>query len=519
MSALRTGVLGWVVAATLAAMSTAVHAQVFGQGHSPQPAFDEAVYLKSEPPPSRTRDFSGTSTGPNDEGSEVLTRIVGGHPAPQGKWPSMVALYRRVPDHNPSFFCGGTVIDAEWVLTAAHCLVTKDSGGKVAGVRPPADLIVREGTSNLDTGGRGINVREIIIHPEYSQTQNDVALIRLAEPAEAPRQQMLAKAAMPQLLAAGRMATTMGFGMVQPLKVNTSREDMSKVPRSQQLLQVDVPIVAKDKCATTYKQKVATGATLCAGLDEGGKDTCPGDSGGPLFVRDGVGQALQAGVVSFGYGCAQPMIWGVYASVGHFEDWIRSHVGNASFGGGQAGAAASPAAAGANQQLQTLVGGQAAAAPSQSGVVTVDIVQGEQVRIGRLVQVRVTSSVAGQLLLLNRNAKGETVQLYPNGRSLNRLMAAGGSMRVPGQHDGFTMPVGPPAGPNEVIAVIVPEGVPIEDLTRANEGFRTIPDLSAMLQALSTRRRDLGRDQGRDLAVVDKPKFTVGSRVFTVVGP
>jgi len=65
-----------------------------------------------------------------------------------------------------------------------------------------------------------------------------------------------------------------------------------------------------------------TANMLCAGLKAGGKDSCQGDSGGPLIVSDGSSGWLQAGVVSWGFGCAQPNLYGVYARVSQFKNWI-----------------------------------------------------------------------------------------------------------------------------------------------------------------------------------------------------
>jgi secreted trypsin-like serine protease len=502
------------------------------------PALDERTYLVSaSPQPTNLPAFNKSATRDASGADETLTRIVGGYAAPSGKWPSMVALYIRLPNRQPQFFCGGTVIDAEWILTAAHCLSHVDKTTGRMSILPADALMVREGTINLDVGGRAVNARSITIHKDYRPGLNDIALIQLAAPVEAPRQQLISNAAVSKLITQGRMATTMGFGLVQPLKANTTKEDQSTVPRSQQLLQVDVPIVGQTKCATTYKERVATGATFCAGRDEGGADTCPGDSGGPLFVRDDVGQALQAGVVSWGYGCAQPMLWGIYASVGHFEDWIKSHVPNASFGGASATAAPGQPATTALQSspqptaptgpappnstqaaLQTMGASQTATAPSQSGHVTVDIVQGEQIRLGALITVRVTSSIAGRLILFSRDASDKTVLLFPNGRSdgsrpgqSNRSIKAGGSARVPQvPADGFVFQATEP-GRTQLIAVVVPPGVNIDDLIKPGEGPRVLTDAVGVIGSLSMRMRDL--------SIVDNapPNYAIGQRTFEVV--
>ncbi|XP_036004647.1 serine protease 27 [Fundulus heteroclitus] len=61
---------------------------------------------------------------------------------------------------------------------------------------------------------------------------------------------------------------------------------------------------------------------ICAGLLEGGKDSCQGDSGGPMVSKQG-DRWIQAGIVSFGKGCAKPNFPGVYTRVSQYESWIN----------------------------------------------------------------------------------------------------------------------------------------------------------------------------------------------------
>src|SRR5690606_5701573 len=109
------------------------------------------------------------------------------------------------------------------------------------------------------------------------------------------------------LVEAGDMATVTGWG-------TTSAGGQTAVG----LMEVAVPIVSNAACNAVHG--AIPDNMLCAGYVQGGKDSCQGDSGGPLIVPNGTGW-LQAGVVSFGRGCAQPEIPGVYARVSRYIGW------------------------------------------------------------------------------------------------------------------------------------------------------------------------------------------------------
>ena len=92
---------------------------------------------------------------------------------------------------------------------------------------------------------------------------------------------------------------------------------------------VEVPAVTNEVCKQAYSGGITnsdiTDAMICAGYAEGGKDSCQGDSGGPFVCLDG-SMAFLTGVVSFGYGCASPGFYGVYARVTTVLDWIQSYM-------------------------------------------------------------------------------------------------------------------------------------------------------------------------------------------------
>ena len=96
--------------------------------------------------------------------------------------------------------------------------------------------------------------------------------------------------------------------------------------RTTRLMEVEMPLVGEATCREAYPRAAIDRRTLCAGRRRGGKDSCQGDSGGPLVVRDGA-DWVQAGIVSWGAGCAKPGKYGVYTGVGAFADWIEAKTG------------------------------------------------------------------------------------------------------------------------------------------------------------------------------------------------
>ena len=89
------------------------------------------------------------------------------------------------------------------------------------------------------------------------------------------------------------------------------------------LQQVSIPIQGTQQCQKAY-QTTITPNMVCAGTDGGGVDSCQGDSGGPLMVQAETTGWQQAGVVSFGIGCARPGVFGVYTRVARYLDWIEA---------------------------------------------------------------------------------------------------------------------------------------------------------------------------------------------------
>lgn len=243
---------------------------------------------------------------------DVNAEVVGGKPAKDGRWPFIVALLDAgTSDNYNAQFCGASLIGPRDVLTAAHC---------VAGTQP-SQIQVLVGTQDLREGGRRVNVSLITRHPKYNArtSDSDVAVLRLAEAVNdiEPVAFMTSLDDEARFAPTGRTSFGMGWG---------ETETTPHFPS--ELHNVKVPIVDRGVCnsADSYDGRI-TDTMLCAGLAEGGKDTCQGDSGGPLVVKDASRAfKLQVGVVSWGFGCADPDHYGIYSRMATLGTWVKDQV-------------------------------------------------------------------------------------------------------------------------------------------------------------------------------------------------
>jgi trypsin len=273
--------------------------------------------------------------------------IVGGASTSIAHFPFQVALYN--PHAGPpsvGFFCGGVIIDATHVVTAAHCIATGAHGQ--AG--PLDEIEVLAGSTSLaptDPGSVRDPVAASSIDPEYNPATSDfdVGLLTLARPlwsGPTPSIDGIAKIApLPVNVEAAATysspqagqpiaATVSGWGDVNPAPT-----DGPSYPND--LQSVLVPLVSEALCGEDYAgiEQTITPSMICAGNSRPRTDSCYGDSGGPLVVdsdtpADPPSDYVLVGLVDFGNGCAQPGYPGVYTRIGNPEvaSFLASGVGH-----------------------------------------------------------------------------------------------------------------------------------------------------------------------------------------------
>lgn len=228
--------------------------------------------------------------------AQTESRILGGDAVPPTRWPMVAAVL-----HGGQPACGGTLVAARFVLTAAHCV--HQNGGAL----PAAMLSVRFGTEWLESGtGEIVDVAEVIVHQDFDSAPagtnatgdftyfvNDIALLRLARPVTHAPAALLGPHRAAALAAPGKPATAIGWASVGP---ETAQADTTI------LKQVALNVANDTVCAARTAPRLYMVEMICAepqaAVPSIANATCGGDAGGPLFVGNDRGGFVLAGILS-----------------------------------------------------------------------------------------------------------------------------------------------------------------------------------------------------------------------------
>jgi len=243
-------------------------------------------------------------------------RIVGGSKTLSGEFPWQILLTREFTndeDEDMMAMCGGSIINEEFILTAAHCVSDGKDVTEYKVYLGEHDLDRKEGTEILTY------VQKIISHERYDPklTHNDIALVKLKGKIDFKNKHKFLK---PICLASpttqtGKDCYATGFG-----------QRKSKGPNSQILLKVYEPLYDVTTCKAKLKY-VDYKTNICGGgRTSVGSGTCMGDSGGPLQCKASDGKWYQVGITSWGIPCGNRGLPDVFTRVSAYYDWIQKTI-------------------------------------------------------------------------------------------------------------------------------------------------------------------------------------------------
>ncbi|KAJ9575468.1 hypothetical protein L9F63_007673 [Diploptera punctata] len=258
-----------------------------------------------------------------------VQHVFGGRLALPSEFPHLAAIgfIRRFKLH---WLCGGTLINERFVLTAAHCLEDNRyrAYGKAVRVRL-GDIDLK--SSADDAFAQQIKVLRRITHPDYKypMTYHDVGLIELEQPA-----------AFNQFVQPACLHTTRDIMPSQAQVVGWGLTEKESDAGAKKLNEVTIDILNIERCTVItdridkslrdmlLSENLLDESMICAGVLAGGKDSCSGDSGGPLQInstREGC-RVEVVGIVSFGLGaCGAVNTPAVYVRVSHYVPWIQNY--------------------------------------------------------------------------------------------------------------------------------------------------------------------------------------------------
>ncbi|XP_074846784.1 coagulation factor X [Carettochelys insculpta] len=234
-------------------------------------------------------------------------RIVGGEDC----WPGECPWQALLLNEDMEGFCGGTILNQFYILTAAHCI----NQSKI--IRVVLGEVDREKEENSEAI---YSVEKVFVHGKFvlATYDYDIALIKLKEPIKFSR--YIIPACLPDVDFANDILMNQKSGRVSGFGRLFENGRLST-----KLKVLEVPYIDRNSCKLSSSFRI-TENMFCAGYGNVSKDACQGDSGGP-HVTKYKDTYFVTGIVSWGEGCARKGKYGVYTKVSKLTGWLMKRLG------------------------------------------------------------------------------------------------------------------------------------------------------------------------------------------------
>ncbi|XP_071648979.1 CLIP domain-containing serine protease B4-like [Temnothorax longispinosus] len=267
----------------------------------------------------------------NNCGNSNSDRIIGGKNASLGAYPWIARIGYSMPNApgTLSYRCGGTIINRQYIVTAAHCVVNLPENFKVGGICLGEHNTLTD--PDCEQGYCAEPVQDflpesVIVHKDYNNPmyKNDIAIVRLNKPVvynEHVRPICMMSGKLLKKNFIGETAEVAGWGIY----------DINDPKPSTILQTVKLPVVEMDRCVMAFRSyaDVSENQQMCVG-GVPGQDSCGGDSGGPLMKvesLDGSPKYYFIGIVSFGTkSCGASKTPAVYSKIAAYTTWILNNM-------------------------------------------------------------------------------------------------------------------------------------------------------------------------------------------------
>lgn len=251
--------------------------------------------------------------------------VSSGERVPVGTYPWHAGLYKRERHGSAPYFCGGTLINFNTVITAAHCIV------ETAGQISPDRILVKLGTVNINSlgqFGRDYSVGQLKVHYNYENFQHDVALLRLKTIVEFTLYIVPACYSNEDYDYIDQPGKVPGWGLTENQDLGLSEYlNVASMPGKSEA-------ECRDENPDFFKNYLNTDNQLCAG-NLNGTSVCKGDSGGGLVFQRGRKWFLR-GIVSISPGLnttegidkCDITQYVVFTDVAKHYEWIQTTITN-----------------------------------------------------------------------------------------------------------------------------------------------------------------------------------------------